>query len=100
MRERQLQQAVEEGTGLNVVKLRTNAADPRKLLVETGRMLGDQLERLAKIQALMPSVQINVLESPVWTRLVYAIDSVMQRFPELQRPMAEALGTLADEEGI
>jgi len=66
-------------------------ADPRKLILDTAKVLTIQLELLARISGEIKDVTINIINTPVWIRLQQIILDATKDKPEVRKRIADAL---------
>ena len=66
-------------------------ADPRKLILDTAKVLTIQLELLARISGEIKDVTINIINTPVWIRLQQIILDATKDKPEVRKKIADAL---------
>ena len=66
-------------------------ADPRKLILDTAKVLTIQLELLARISGEIKDVTINIINTPVWIQLQQIILDATKDRPEVRKQIADAL---------
>lgn len=87
-----LLEKIENEGGYQPWEIRMKHADPRKLILETARVLGDQLKTLAEIEGLVGQ-NIQAAENPsvIYMNLVQIIQTATKGEPKIRERILEAL---------
>jgi len=86
----------EKDENIAVSSVHYRHADPRRLFLETARVLAIQLELLAKISGEIKDVTINIINTPVWICLQQIILDATKDKPEVRNKIADALHAITE----
>jgi len=83
---------VQNDIPLNNIEIKTT--DIKKVLLDTAKVLTNQLELLAKIQGQIKSIQINIMNNPTFLKFQHAILEATKDVPEVRKKIAHAIKTI------
>jgi hypothetical protein len=84
---------------MTFLSVKYRIADPRKQILETAKVLNQQLELLARIQGEIKDVSINIVNSPVWINIQQVLLEVTDGMPEVRKKIADKLSSIAKSSG-
>ena len=83
-----LQNIINQLRGTNVTETRYKYADPRRLLLETAKVLNTQLELLARISGELKNINVSIIGTAVWIQIQQIILDATKEHPEIRRRLA------------
>ena len=90
-KKRSLQTIIDEingSDGRTVTEWHYKHADPRRLLLETAKVLNTQLELLARISGELKNINVSIIGTPVWIQIQQIILDATKEHPEIRRKLA------------
>ncbi len=90
-KKRSLQTLIDEindSNGKTVTEWHYKHADPRRLLLETAKVLNTQLELLARISGELKNITVSIIGTPVWIQIQQIILDATKEHPEIRRKLA------------
>ncbi len=66
-------------------------ADPRKVILDSLKVINTQLELLARLQGELKDVEVNITASPAWVEIKNLIISATDSSPEVRRKIVDGL---------
>jgi transcriptional regulator with XRE-family HTH domain len=84
-------------TGKDAVRVRYHHADPRKLLLDASSVLGEHLERMAKIIGLIKQVQISIINIKEWNDIKAIILDSTKDDPDVRTRINQRFAALIGE---
>ena len=80
---------VEREIPINNIEIK--GSDIKKVLLDTAKVLTNQLELLAKIQGQIKTIQINIMNNPQFLKFQNAILEATKEVPEVRKKIAHAI---------
>ena len=79
---------IEGSNGKTVTEWHYKHADPRRLLLETAKVLNTQLELLARISGELKNINVSIIGTDLWIQIQQIILDGTKEHPEIRRQLA------------